>query len=89
MTIMNKNATIHARIDEEIKEKAEKILNIIGIKPSEAINLFYKQVVLQRGIPFKVEIPNSVTLEALKELENENDLESFDSVNELFTILKD
>lgn len=84
---MSKNATIHARINGDIKGKAEKILSIIGIKPSEAITMFYKQVVLQRGIPFKVEIPNTVTLKALKEIENSDKLESFNDVEELFAEL--
>ena len=82
---MNKNATVHSRIDGNLKENAEKILSIIGIKPSEAITMFYKQIVLQRGIPFKLEIPNNTTLKALEELSNPEELESFDNVQSLFS----
>lgn len=85
---MSKTGTIHARIDENIKGRAERILNLLGIKPSEAINLFYKQVILQKGIPFKVEIPNDITLKAIKELENKDKLENFQDVDELFAKLE-
>ena len=83
---MSKNAIIHARIDSEIKGKAEKIFDAIGVNSSEAINIFFRQVVLNNGIPFKIEIPNKTTLKALKELDKE-DLESFESVDDLFAKL--
>lgn len=85
---MNKNAVISARIDENTKEKAEKVLKIIGLRPSEAITMFYRQVILVRGLPFKAEIPNRTTLNAMKELENKGDMESFNDVEELFSELE-
>jgi len=84
---MNKNAIVHARIEPNIKEKAEKILNIIGIKPSQAITMFYSQVILRKGMPFRVEIPNVTTLKAIKELDNPAELESYNDVDALFAEL--
>lgn len=83
---MRKNAIIHARINSDIKVRAEKIFDAIGVNASEAINIFFRQVVLKNGIPFKVEIPNKTTLKALKELEGDR-LESFENVDELFSKL--
>lgn len=40
--------------EKRIKAQAEDILNSLGLSPSSAITMFYKQVVLQQGLPFDV-----------------------------------
>ena len=47
----SKTANLYARIEPDVKEQAEYILNSLGIPVSNAINMFYKQIILQRGIP--------------------------------------
>lgn len=54
---MAKSANLYARIEPEVKEQAEKILSTLGIPASNAINMFYKQIILQKGLPFEVKIP--------------------------------
>ena len=44
-----KSANLYARIEPDVKEKAESILSTLGIPASSAINMFYKQIILQRG----------------------------------------
>ena len=46
-----KSANLYARIEPDVKEKAENILSTLGIPASSAINMFYKQIILQRGYP--------------------------------------
>ena len=70
--IMAKSANLYARIEPEIKEQAEEILSALGIPASNAINMFYKQIILQRGLPFEVKMPihpldiNGMTKEQIK-----------------------
>ncbi|WP_067517405.1 type II toxin-antitoxin system RelB/DinJ family antitoxin [Endozoicomonas ascidiicola] len=54
---MAKETTVRARIDEELKEQAEDILRKLGLTTSQAINLYFSQIVLQRGMPFEVRLP--------------------------------
>ena len=54
---MAKTANLYVRIEPEVKNQAESILKALGIPVSNAINMFYKQIVLQRGIPFEVKLP--------------------------------
>ena len=54
-----KSANIYARIEPEVKEQAEGILATLGIPASNAINMFYKQIILNRGLPFEVKIPTA------------------------------
>lgn len=54
---MAKSANLYARIEPEVKEQAEAILNALGIPASNAITMFYKQIILKKGIPFDVRLP--------------------------------
>ena len=51
-----KSANLYARIEPDVKEQAEGILATLGIPASNAINMFYKQIILNRGLPFEVKI---------------------------------
>lgn len=66
---MAKSANLYARIEPEVKEKAENILSALGIPASNAINMFHKQIILQNGFPFEVKLPSEkpVDINALSE----------------------
>ena len=84
---MSKEAMIRARTDADLKQKVEKIFSKIGLTPSQAVNLFYSQVVLQKGLPFEVKIPNKTTLKAMAETEKGLG-KKFNSSEELFADLE-
>jgi DNA-damage-inducible protein J len=64
---MGKSSSVRARIEPELKEEAESLFKQLGITSTQAINLFYKQVILRRGLPFEVVIPNSTTLKTFED----------------------
>ncbi len=72
-----KSANLYARIEPDVKEQAEGILSALGIPASNAINMFYKQIILQRGLPFEVKMPSArpVDMSALSEAEMDAELE--------------
>ena len=72
-----KSANLYARIEPDVKEKAESILAALGIPASSAINIFYKQIILQRGLPFEVKMPPAkpVNINTLSETEFNEELE--------------
>jgi addiction module RelB/DinJ family antitoxin len=47
-------AIVKSRIDSELKRQAEAVLDEIGLKPRAALELFYKQIIKRRAIPFPV-----------------------------------
>jgi DNA-damage-inducible protein J len=63
-------ATINARIDADLKRDAEHIFSQIGLSTSQAIRLFYKQTILEKGLPFQpvYNLPPE-TVEAIREAE--------------------
>ena len=72
-----KTANLYARVEPDIKEQAEAILSTIGIPASNAINMFYRQIILRQGLPFDVSIPQlrPLSLNNLSEEELDAELE--------------
>ena len=54
---MAKSANLYVRIEPDLKEQAETILSALGIPASNAITMFYKQIILRNGLPFDVKLP--------------------------------
>ena len=59
---MARTANVFARVEPEIKEQAEIVLDQLGIPMSNAVSMFLRQVVLQRGIPFEMKLPKEEPL---------------------------
>ncbi len=81
---MAKTATIQTRVDPEIKQRAQKILNTLNISMSEAISMYLSQITLHEGIPFEIKIPNRITAQTLKKSEDGKELHKVSNVDELF-----
>jgi len=64
---MAQEARISSRIDRDLKTKSEAILAELGIRPSQAITMFYTQIIRQRGLPLELKIPNDETIAAMNE----------------------
>ena len=54
-----KSSNVVARVEPEIKEEAEAILAKLGISASNGINMFYRQIILWNGLPFRPAVPVS------------------------------
>jgi DNA-damage-inducible protein J len=79
--------TLNTRIDSESKEQAREILHSLGISMSGAVDMFFKQIVLHRGIPFEIRLPNETTMQAMEELESGKGAK-FSTVKDLFKDLE-
>ncbi len=64
---MAKEAMIRARVEPHLKAEVEDIFQELGLSITEAITLFYRQVKLNKGLPFEVRIPNETTLKTFQE----------------------
>lgn len=79
-----KTSNINIEIESDLKEKVESILNELGLSSAQAINIFFRQVALQKGLPFIVRIPNQDTADAVKESRVREGLASYNSPDDLF-----
>ncbi len=53
---MARTANVFARVEPELKAQAEQVLDRLGIPMSNAVGMFLRQIVLQRGIPFEMKL---------------------------------
>ena len=81
---MSKSAVIHARIEPGTKRQAESVLRHLGLSPTEAIRMFYRQVCLRSGLPFPVAMPNALTRETLRKSRRGDGVARFGSLDEMF-----
>ncbi len=80
---MAKTDMIRARVEPKLKRGAEAVFKTLGLSPTEAITLFYKQVTLRRGLPFAVKIPNLETREAMHQALEGEDLTEWSDLKAL------
>ena len=80
---MNKTKMIRARVEPTLKRDAEIVLTKLGLTPTAAITLFYKQVTMVRGLPFAVRLPNAKTRKALRDARARQNLNEWPDVEAL------
>ena len=81
---MPKTAMVNVRTNEYLKADVETILRELGISVSEAINIFFSQVKLHKGIPFEVRIPNKKTLDTFKKTDEGKELMKCKDAKDMF-----
>jgi len=80
---MSQTAVVHARIDAATKNATEKILETLGMTPTEAIRLFYRQIALRKEFPVELHVPNKLTAATLDGSDQDKRIERFRSVDDL------
>lgn len=80
---MAKTEMIRARMEPDLKHEAEEVLSALGLSPTQAITLFYRQVTLHHGLPFEVKVPNAETRAALRQAREREGLAEYTSLDEL------
>jgi len=84
---MARTAMVNARTERELKKEVEGILQSLGMSTTEAINIFFRQVKLRRGLPFPVEIPNDETLKVFQDSEEGKGLVECKDADDMFNRL--
>ena len=81
---MNKTATVRARIQPGLKMHAENVFHRLGLNPTQAITIFYKQVELRDGLPFDMVIPTSTTRKTFESTDARRDLVVCENADDMF-----
>ena len=81
---MSKSAMVRARVEPELKDRAETIFHRLGLNATQAITLFYKQVELRGGLPFDVAIPTNTTRRTFDATDSGRDLVVCKDAEDLF-----
>ena len=77
-------------MEPTLKSHAEKVLRELDLTPSQAITLFFEQIVHDGGFPFDVDLagePNEETIRAIEDMIHGHNLTRVENVDELFEAL--
>ncbi len=80
---MTKTETIQACVDLDLKREAEGVFAELGLSATEAITLFYRQVILHQGLPFDAKVPSAATVKALQQSRDGVGLTEYAGINSL------
>ncbi len=61
-----KTASGRVLIDPDLKREAEAILEELGLSVSKSVEIYYRQIIAHRGLPFELQIPNEKTMKAIE-----------------------
>ncbi|KAF0107840.1 MAG: DNA-damage-inducible protein J [Anaerolineaceae bacterium] len=75
---MTKTAAITVRLNPQVKKDAQIVLDELGLTTTQAVSLFFKQISLNKGLPFAVEIPNEETIQAIEDGLNKRNVKTFE-----------
>ncbi len=78
-----RTATVYTRVDPETKRQAELILEQLGIPMSNAVGMFLKQIVIQRGIPFEMKLSSTTPLSVGNMTKEQFDAEMLLGMNDI------
>ncbi|MGF1679554.1 MAG: type II toxin-antitoxin system RelB/DinJ family antitoxin [Candidatus Methylacidiphilales bacterium] len=81
---MSRSAVVHARIDQATKAATEKVLDSLGMTPTEAIRLFYRQIAIRKSFPLELHVPNKLTASVLAKSDKNQNIETFETAADLY-----
>ena len=81
---MSKTAYVRARIEPDLKDTAEHVLDVLGITPTQAVTMLYKRIASNHEWPIELKIPNAETRQVLKETDEGVGLVKCEDVDDLF-----
>jgi len=90
-----KTATYNIRIATDVKTQAEELFTAMGLDLGEAIDIFLRRSIRERGLPFEVreKIPNAELQAAINEcdamIRGEIPLPPIQTVNDIFAELEE
>jgi DNA-damage-inducible protein J len=82
------------RIDEDVKQEATELLNGLGLNLSDAVNMYLRQIILQRKIPFEIKYPEYkdeviAAMEEARQTSHDPSVKRYNSFEEALEDLED
>ena len=73
--------TINVRVDTKIKKEIEALFDSLGLNTSVAVNMFFKQCLMEQGLPYQPKMKHRrlTTAERLKDYDGDYKPEEWDT----------
>jgi DNA-damage-inducible protein J len=79
-----KTEIVRARINSDLKKSVEKLLDDLGMSTSEAIRIYFKQIELEKGLPFEIKLPSEETIKTFEKTDRGEELTYCKDVDDMF-----
>ena len=70
------DSVIRLRVDPGTKKKAVRLFKRMGLSTSDAVRLFLHRAIAEKRLPFEIQDPNEITVEAMQATRNKKGLRS-------------
>lgn len=67
--MLKANTSVRTRIDARTKRLATMACDLMGLSISDVMRLLLIRIAEEKRLPFEIKVPNTVTLQAMRELE--------------------
>ena len=84
---MSRTVTVRARMAPGLKSEVEGLLEQLGVTTTDAINMFFSQIRLRKGIPFSIDVPNKSSRRTFEATDRGKELHSYKNLDDLFKAL--
>jgi len=72
------------RIEKESYEEAKEVFKKLGLSFGDAVNIFLAKVAMEKGIPFDLKVPSKELEKRIKNIENNKNIQTYETTKELF-----
>jgi DNA-damage-inducible protein J len=72
------------RVEDRFYKESGKVFDALGLSFGDAVNLFLAKVALEKRIPFEIGIPSDELIERIHNIENDEDVEIYNTAEEFF-----
>ncbi len=68
---MTRTDNINIRVEPKLKKEVEETLNDLGMNITDAVTIFFKQIIMTESIPFMIKKPrlNAETIKVIEDAE--------------------
>ncbi len=83
-----KTSEIRVLLEPSLKKKSKKILDEIGMSESEAVRIFFRNLVNRKEFPLELKVPNEETIKEMDEVDKGKYSKGYDDIDEMFEDLR-
>jgi DNA-damage-inducible protein J len=76
------------RVEDNFYNEAKEVFQQFGLSFGDAVNIFLAKVAMEKGIPFDLTLPSDELKERVKNIEMNNNTQSYKDSDELFKDLE-
>jgi DNA-damage-inducible protein J len=84
---MSKTTTVTVRLDPQVKQDVQEVLDALGITLTQAVTMYFNQISMEKALPYHPHVPNAETEKAIQDALVGKNLHTAENMEDLFAQL--